>query len=205
MTRPKLAALAALLLLPACSFWMPHPWRLDLSIDRFEVVELPRAKLFGGGAGSRDDMVRALRLDLSSPEDPLRYFGGAFDGSCRIEGAKDERSYVGATLGPYHDGNDMSLLRSDQANTETRSSPSPDGRFRYTIFTFIDLRSPDATLEAGRIRGWLNMTTQRFDSISCVLMRPQIFGIVPRSHEATISYAQFSAALSAFESQQPLR
>jgi hypothetical protein len=85
------------------------------------------------------------------------------------------------------EGVDISMLG---ARRKEALSLAPDaaGKYRYTVYAFLDLKADDETYVNGKPRGTLDLTTQRFRSLQCFVIGVTMFALIfPRTNAVTVS------------------
>jgi hypothetical protein len=140
-----------------------------------------------------DQPTNLIRFDLSSRENLFRYFEDwdrMVQTRCFVDGAEDGRSYRGLALGPLQDGIDISMRGSHRKEALDRG-PDSAGKYWYTVYAFINLTADDRKYVDGKPRGTLDLTSQRFSSVSCFIIGVQMAPLIfPRTNTFSMSERQ---------------
>jgi hypothetical protein len=176
------------------------PGRIEVELENAAVQRLTRGELLPRSDPAwRDRPVDVIRFDLSSDENLARYFEDwdrLVQTRCFVEGAQDGRSYADFAVGPLQEGIDISML--GRRRNEARDlAPDSAGKYRYTVYAFLDLRADDRKYVDGKPRGTFDLASQQFSSVGCFIIgvtkAPVIF---PRTNAFSLSERQVKDGIS---------
>ena len=109
---------------------------------------------------------------------------------CFVDGAEDGRSYRGLAVGPLQEGIDISM-RGSRRKEALHLGPDSAGKYRYTVYAFVDLTADDKKYVDGKPRGTFDLISQRFSSVSCFIIGVQMAPLIfPRTSTFSLSERQ---------------
>jgi hypothetical protein len=182
MNRCTFVALICMGVASCSSPFSSGPGRVEITLDQTAVRSVSQSVLFSssGAASSRERDV--VELQISSATDLIKYFKDwdrQLQVRCGVRGNTNGRQYRGWARGPIPHAKD-----------------ARDSRFRYTIFSFIDLQADDVEFDGGKPAGTLDLRSGEFGSLNCYLLgvtkAPVLF---PRSNDVDVSVDTFRALL----------
>ena len=175
----------------SCSNPLPYgPGRVEVFLTDVTVVKSTPAFVRGVHVGKP-----SVRLAFSSPTDLASFFNQwdrQIQTRCKVTGAEGGGQFNAPAVGPFFETHDISE-RGAPGHRSVRNVTAP---YRYTAFSFFDLRASDTVYEMGRPRSTFDLTSQRFERLECfvigVTKAPVLF---PKSNSVTISREQFLQSL----------
>jgi hypothetical protein len=173
----------------------------------------------------RETLPLAIQFELTSRTDLARYFledwTRLIQVRCTVTGAETGREYE-ATGGlyygpidlsetrmyrafgaePYFGMVDLSHMRANRIEGKIHLSPGSDGKYRYTVYAFLDLKAGETEYVMGSPRSTFDLAAQRFESVGCyvigVAMAP-VPVLFPRTNDFTMTYAEFAKEMRAVQ------
>lgn len=171
-----------------------------MALDAVTVERVTRGALLPDSDPDwRNVPANVVRFDLSSETNLARYFDDwdrMLQPRCAVKGAEDGRHYRGFTVGPLQEGVDISM-RGPHRKEALAFTADATGKYRYTLYAFLDLKADDQQYVDGKPRGTLDLSSQRFRSLQCfvigVTMAPVIF---PKTNTVSVSERDVRAGIS---------
>lgn len=180
------------------------PGRVHVNLEQAKVTKISETYLWGEDVIKyrRPGFRKIVEFVISSDTDFQDYFQGRqLQVRCRVEGASTGNKY--SDLGtPFYDDFDLSHYKRGQNGT-TKLTPK-DGKFTYTLYSFMDLIANEEGAPIGSPASRLNFEQAGFEKLACFVTGVKKSSIlIPRSNDVSMSFEEFGKTLSAYkESEQ---
>ncbi|UHQ18309.1 hypothetical protein LVB87_08720 [Lysobacter sp. KIS68-7] len=176
----------------SCTNPLPFgPGRVDVTLEDASIQVLENEAIFPEDvfAESRHVPRQVIQFRISSRTDLLKYFKDwdrQLQVRCSVEGSANGRAYHSIGYGGLH-------KCAEDGGRECKPTP---GRYRYTVYSFIDLEANDDEYANGKPATTLGLKTDRFESLKCHLIGVQKAPVLfPRSNDFFVSAWEFQNLL----------